>query len=49
MNKAGLNLVRTADRGVPTENIEADLEAINGKWAKLAQQVHRKHYYFTSV
>ena len=39
VNKAGLSLIRSAGSAVSTDNIEADLDAVNNKWSKLAEQV----------
>lgn len=44
VNKAGLSLMRSAGSAVSTDNIEADLDAVNNKWSKLAEQVSPSTY-----
>lgn len=39
INKAGQSLMRSAGPGVSTDNVEADLDTVNNKWSKLAEQV----------
>lgn len=41
------NLMQTAALGVDTEQLEAELESMNDKWADLKKKVSKSHFFVT--